>query len=157
MHNYKITLSSADPKEKSTTYGFNKKEVYSLEKLQNILNAKAVSNGLYLNGHRNQNYLKAMGNIYILDFDIEPLENMKAYYLTVEEILKEKNIAFVSVPSKSANEFPYKRHIVIILSECITHIKENYIAFENKLLSDLSIDKNQIDENILKMRTLKQL
>ncbi len=153
MHNYKITLSSAKPVEKSTTYGFNKTEVYSLEELQNILNTKAVSNGLYLSGHRNQNYLKAMGNIYILDFDIEPLKNMKAYYLKVEEILKEKEIAFVSVPSKSASEFPYKRHIVIILSECITHIKDKYSEFEQQLLSDIGIDITQIDQKLMKNRT----
>jgi hypothetical protein len=94
-----------------------------------------------------------MGNLYILDFDREPQKNMKAYYLTVEEILKEKEITFVSVPSKSANEFPYKRHIVIILSECISHIRDIYLEFEQQFLSDLDIDITQIDQKLMKNRT----
>lgn len=150
---YKIVFSCANPTQKVTTFNYSKIEIYTLAELLKILNSKAVSNGLFLNGHRNQNYLKGMGNIYFLDFDKEPLLNQEPYYLAVEKKLKNMHIAYVSVPSKSADKLTYKRHIAIILSDCITHTKNEYLEFESQILSDLEIDLSQTDDKIMKNRT----
>lgn len=152
---YNIILSIADASEKITTFNFKKKELHLLSELQDVLNTKAVSNGMFLNGHRNQKNLQGMGNIYMLDFDIEPLDNEQPYYLMVEESLKNQNLAFVSVPSQSADLKPFKRHIVIILSDCINHNKEKFLTFEKKLLTDLDININLIDKHVVKNQAVQ--
>jgi hypothetical protein len=104
--NYKIILSiSNDLKDKETTFYFKKIELKSLYELMQIMNNNAVSNGLFLNGHRNRKNIKAMGNVYFIDIDNEPKSNEPPYYLEIENKLKDLNISFISVPSQNADIF----------------------------------------------------
>ncbi len=144
-----VTLAIAEPNGKVTTNGFRRIEVSSLEDLIMTLNANAVSAGLYMNGYRNKYYLKGMGNIVILDFDKESLEDEKPYYLQAEDILREQNISYVSVPSQGSLDNHHKRHIGIILSNSPIYHKEQYIKLIEKMIEDLKINSNWIDKNVL--------
>lgn len=144
--NYKIILSiSNDLKDKETTFYFKKIELKSLYELMQIMNNNAVSNGLFLNGHRNRRNIKAMGNIYFIDIDNEPKSNETPYYLEIENKLKELNISFVSVPSQSANKYPYKRHIAVILEHNLPVSKNEYLKAVHEIINKIGIDTNKID------------
>ncbi len=144
-----ITISISDHTgDKETTFGFTKVSISSLQGVKKMMNTKAVSNGLFLNGHRNTKNLKGMGNVLFIDIDQEPKENEKPYYKEIEDILKNNDISFVSVPSKSANKYTYKRHIAIILSNYLPTEKEAYLRITNKILIDLTIDIEKLDKNV---------
>lgn len=144
--NYKIILSiSNDLKDKETTFYFKKRELKSLYELMQIMNNNAVTNGLFLNGHRNRKNIKAMGNVYFIDIDKEPKTNETPYYLEIENKLKELNISFVSVPSQSANKYPYKRHIAVILENNLPVSKNEYLKAVHEIINKIEIDTNKID------------
>lgn len=144
--NYKMILSiSSDLKEKETTFNFKKIEIKSLNELMEIMNNYAISNGLFLNGHRHSRNIKAMGNILFIDIDNEPNLNQKPYYLDIEYKLKRLNISFVSVPSKNADKYTYKRHIAIILNNNLPLIKKEYLRAVYEIINKIGIDLNKID------------
>jgi hypothetical protein len=117
------------------------------------MNNYAVSSGLFLNGHRNSKNIKAMGNIYFIDIDREPKEKENPYYLEIEKKLKKLNISFVSVPSKSADKYPYKRHIAIILDNNLPTTKEDYQRVTNEIINKIGIDLNKIDSRVKENQT----
>lgn len=145
----KIILSVSNTlKEKETTFDFKKTELTSLSALMDIMNNNAVSSGLFFDGHRNKKHMKAMGNIYFIDIDSEPKEGEKPYYLEIENKLRELNISFVSVPSKSADKYPYKRHIAVVLKNHLPVKNDEYIKAVNEILNKIGIDLNKIDSRV---------
>lgn len=144
--NYKIILSiSDDLKDKETTFYFKKIELKSLYELMQTMNNNAVSNGLFLNGHRNRKNIKAMGNVYFIDIDNEPKSNEPPYYLEIENKLKDLNISFISVPSQNADKYPYKRHIAVILENNLPVSKKEYLKAVHEIINKIGIDLNKID------------
>ena len=143
-----IILSSSAAHDKMAVYGFSMTEMQTLDELLHIMNTKAVSSGLYLNGHRHKNFLKSCGNVYFIDIDVAPSTNETPYYKTVENILKAKNVSFVSVPSQSANKYPYKRHIAIILAYFLPTSTKDFKAASHYILNELGIDVTKIDNAV---------
>ncbi|WP_418641303.1 hypothetical protein [Sulfurimonas sp. ST-27] len=143
-----ILLSTTIAANKKSVYGFEVTELASLDELIRVMNTKAVSSGLYLNGHRHQNFLKACGNVYFIDIDVAPVANEVPYYKTIEQKLKDKNVSFVSVPSQSANAYPYKRHIAIILNGCLPTSTKAFKLASLFILDYLCIDISKIDEAV---------
>lgn len=147
--NKKIILSVSNTlKEKETTFDFKKTELSSLNELMNTMNNSAISSGLFFNGHRNRKSMRAMGNVYFIDIDSEPKDKETPYYLEVEQKLKNLNISFVSVPSKSADKYPYKRHIAIILNNDLPINQEDYQRVANEIIYKIGIDLNKIDSRV---------
>ena len=143
---YKMILSiSNDLKEKETTFNFKKIEISSLDELMKIMNNYAISNGLFLNGHRHSRNIKAMGNIFFIDIDNQPSLNQKPYYLEIENKLKNLNISFVSVPSRNADKYTYKRHIAVVLNSNLPVIKQEYLRAVYEIINKIGIDSNKID------------
>jgi len=143
-----IILSTAVSDNKATTHGFKITEPILLRQLQRTMNREAVASGLFSNGHRHHNHLRAMGNIYFIDIDTEPSANEELYYQTIEAKLKALNISFVSVPSKSADKYPYKRHIAVILDSYLPTSKKAYKETAQYILNTAGIDLNKIDMRV---------
>ncbi len=112
------------------------------------MNAKAVAVGLFSNGHRHGNYLKAVGNVYFVDIDSAPPTGADPYYQTIEAKLRALHITFVSVPSKSANQYTYKRHIAIVLDSSLPTGKKAFIEAANYILDTVGIDQSKIDTRV---------
>lgn len=146
--NQPIILSTAVSDNKATTHGFKVTELILLRQLQRTMNREAVASGLFSNGHRHHNHLRAMGNIYFIDIDTPPYENEAPYYQTIEAKLKTLNISFVSVPSKSADKYPYKRHIAIVLDSHLPTGKKAYKETAQYILNAVGIDLNKIDNRV---------
>jgi len=143
-----IILSTSTATDKKAVYGFEVTALQSLDELMQVMNTKSVSSGLFLSGHRHQKFLKSCGNVYFIDIDVAPSTNETPYFQTVESILKSKNVSFVSVPSQSANQFPYKRHIAIILSHCLPTSTKDFKAASHYILDTLGIDNTKIDNAV---------
>jgi hypothetical protein len=143
--NNKILLSTAQSSNKATTNGYEITEC-TPKQLMQIMNRKAVAIGLYINGHRNAKYLKAVGNVYFVDIDTP--QDGKPYYQTIEAKLKALDITFVSVPSKSANEYPYKRHIAIMLDSYLPTSKKAFKEVAHYILETVDIDVSKIDNRV---------
>ncbi|MFK5936820.1 MAG: hypothetical protein QM497_00340, partial [Sulfurimonas sp.] len=143
-----ILLSTTTTADKKSVYGFEVTELASLDELMRVMNTKAVSSGLYLNGHRHQNFLKACGNVYFIDIDVAPADDEVPYYQIIEQKLKDKNVSFVSVPSQSSNAYPYKRHIAIILDGCLPTSTKAFKLTSHFILDYLGIDISKIDEAV---------
>ena len=146
--NRKILLSTAKSSSKTTTSGYEITELSTPQQLMQVMNRKAVAIGLYANGHRHSNYLKAAANVYFVDIDSEPATGEAPYFQTIEAKLKAQNISFVSVPSKSSDTHPYKRHIAIILDSYLPRGKKAFIEAANYILEKVGIDVSKIDKRI---------
>ena len=146
--NNRILLSTASSSDKATTNGYEVTELDTLQQLMETMNHKAVAIGLFSNGHRNGSYLKAMGNVYFVDIDTEPPVGEAPYYQTIETKLKTLNISFVSVPSKSADQYTYKRHIAIILDSYLPTSKKAFAKVAHYILDAVGIDITKIDDRV---------
>ncbi len=142
----KILLSTAEPEEQNTTFGYGMVQLSSPDELMHIMNRKAVATGIYLNGHRSGSHLKAMGNVYLVDIDTAPATGDAPYYQAIEAKLRSLNISFVSVPSRNANEYPYKRHIAIILDGNLPKQEDSFIEAANHILKTIGIDAVRINK-----------
>jgi len=147
-----ISLCVATPTGKETTKEFKRVDLYSLDALMQLMNSKAITAGLFLNGYRNSNHLKAMGNVILLDVDDAAKIEDKYNYKVIEDALKDKNISFVSVPSQSGDLNRYKRHIAVILSDRLNHTAKSFKSFVEHFLNDVGIDKTLLDLNATKDR-----
>ena len=136
----KILLSTAIAKEKNTTFDYGMAQLSSLDELMHTMNRKAVAPGIFMGGHRGGSYLKAMGNVYFIDIDTAPQTDEAPYYQTIEAKLKTLNISFVSVPSKSAYQYPYKRHIAIVLDGNLPKQGGLFTDTANYILKTIGID-----------------
>jgi len=143
-----IILSTSYATGKETTYGFEIIELHSLKELIQLMNTKAVSSGLFMNGHRHGNYLKAVGNIYFIDIDLAPADNETPYYQAVEAKLKELNVSFVSVPSQSADKYPYKRHIAVMVDSFLPTGTKAYKKTSTYILNYICVDTDKIDMGV---------
>lgn len=165
-----ILLSTAVSESKTTTNGYKITQLHTLHELLHTMNREAVASGLFSNGHRHRNYLKAIGNVYFIDIDtppsaeelielIEPIQWGRSiyapsgayqvpYYQTIEAKLRELNISFISVPSKSADTYTYKRHIAIILDGYLPTAKKAFHETAQYILDTLGVDLNKIDERV---------
>jgi hypothetical protein len=123
-------------------------EIQTLQELLHTMNREAVASGLFSNGHRNDKYLRAMGNVYFIDIDTSPKENEEPYYKTIEIKLKALNISFVSVPSKSADLYPYKRHIAVILDSNLPTDKKSFTEVSRHILKVIGADEAKIDNHV---------
>jgi len=148
INNNKILLSTAKSSNKATTNGYEVTEIVTLQQLMQVMNRKAVAIGLFSNGHRHGNYLKSMANVYFVDIDIAPATDETSYYQTIEAKLKALNISFVSVPSKSADQYPYKRHIAIILDSYLPTGKKAFNEAAHYILDTVGIDVAKIDNRV---------
>ncbi len=146
--NNKILLSTAHGSDKATTNGYEVTEIKTPQQLMQLMNRKAVAIGLFSNGHRHGNYLKAMANVYFVDIDIAPPTGEAPYYQTIEAKLKALNISFVSVPSKSADQYTYKRHIAIILDSYLPTGKKAFNEAAHYILDTVGIDVPKIDNRV---------
>lgn len=146
--NNKILISTAKGSNKATTNGYEVTELATPQQLMQVMNRKAVAIGLFSNGHRHGNYLQAMANVYFVDIDIAPPKGEAPYYQTIEAKLKALNISFVSVPSKSADQYPYKRHIAIILDSCLPTGKKAFNEAAHYILDTVGIDVPKIDNRV---------
>lgn len=144
----KILLSTAHGSNKATTNGYEVTELETPRQLMQLMNRKAVAIGLFTNGHRHGNYLKAMANVYFVDIDTEPPRGEAPYYQTIEAKLKSLNISFVSVPSKSADQYPYKRHIAILLDSYLPTSKKAFNKVVHYILDTVGIDRTRIDNRV---------
>jgi len=149
MTSQSITLSTAVSDNKKTTHGYQIVELNTLQKLQHIMNREAVASGLFSGGYRNDKYLRAMGNVYFIDIDTEPSANEEPYYQTIEAKLKALNVSFVSVPSKSADLYPYKRHIAVILDNSLPTSKKRFMEVSQNILDVIGIDVSRIDKRVV--------
>lgn len=147
-NNNKILLSTAKGINKATTNGYEVTEIETPKQLMQVMNRKAVAIGLFSNGHRHGNNLQAMANVYFVDIDTQPLTGEAPYYQIIEAKLKALNISFVSVPSKSADQYPYKRHIAIILDSCLDKEKKPFIKEAKYILDTVGIDVTKIDNRV---------
>ncbi|WP_415406825.1 hypothetical protein ACLHDG_13820 [Sulfurovum sp. CS9] len=146
--NNKILLSTAKGSNKATTNGYEVTELTTPQQLMQVMNRKAVAIGLFSNGHRHGNYLQAMANVYFVDIDIAPATGEAPYYQTIEAKLKALNISFVSVPSKSADQYTYKRHIAIILDSYLPTGKKAFNKAAHYILNTVGIDVTKIDNRV---------
>ncbi len=146
--NQKIILSVAPGSDKTTTYDFEIIELDSLKQLMHTMNQKAVSVGLFQNGHRKGNYIGAGANVYFIDIDVKLEAGKKPYYQVVEEKLKNKDISFVSVPSRSADKYIYRRHIAIVLDSFLPTGKKEFESAAIYILNTIGIEKSKIDEHV---------
>ncbi len=147
--NIKILLSTAKPNGENTTFGYGMAQLSSLDELMQVMNRKAVATGIYQGGHRNGSHLKAMGNVYFIDIDSEPQAGKAPYYQTIEAKLRSLNISFVSVPSKSADQYLYKRHIAIILDGNLPKQKDLFIEAANYILETIGIDVKKVNKEVV--------
>lgn len=143
-----ILLSTASSSNKATTNGYEITELKTPQQLMYLMNRKAVAIGLFSNGHRHGNYLKAMANVYFVDIDTEPTAGAAPYYQTIEAKLKALNITFVSVPSKSADKCIYKRHIAIVLDSYLPTGKKAFTTAAHYILDTVGIDVTKIDNRV---------
>jgi len=143
-----ILLSTAVSENKTTTNGYRVTQLHSLHELLHIMNREAVASGLFSNGHRHSDYLKAVGNVYFIDIDTAPSAEETPYYQTIEATLRELHISFISVPSKSADTYAHKRHIAIILDGYLPTAKKAFHETAQYILDTLDIDRNKIDERV---------
>jgi hypothetical protein len=146
--NNRILLSTASSSNKATTNGYKIVELQTLQKLLHTMNREAVASGLFSNGHREGNHLRAMGNVYFIDIDTAPSINEKPYYQIIEDKLRQLNISFVSVPSKSADQYIYKRHIAVILSNITPTSKKAFKQTAEHILSSIGVDVEKIDKRV---------
>ena len=146
--NSKTLLSTANGSNKATTNGYEVTEIETPQQLMQLMNRKAVAIGLFSNGHRHGNYLKAMGNVYFVDIDNKPQAGEAPYYQIIENKLKALNISFVSVPSKSADQYPYKRHIGIMLDSYSPKSKKAFKEVAHYILDTVGIDQSKIDNRV---------
>jgi hypothetical protein len=112
------------------------------------MNREAVSCGLYAGGHRSGDYLRACGNVYFIDIDAAPADGETPYWQQIERTLKERDISFASVPSKSADRYPYKRHIAVILDGYLPTGKKAFGRAARYMLETLGIDESRIDRRV---------
>ena len=146
--NNKILLSTAKSSNKATTNGYEVTELETPQQLMQVMNRKAVAIGLFSNGHRHGNYLQAMANVYFVDIDTAPPAGEAPYYKTIEAKLKALNISFVSVPSKSADQYIYKRHIAILLDSYLPTGKKAFNEVAHYILDTVGIDVPKIDNRV---------
>ena len=146
--NSQILLSTANGSNKATTNGYEVTELETPQQLMQLMNRKAVAIGLFSNGHRHGKYLKAMANVYFVDIDTAPPAGEAPYYQTIEAKLKALNISFVSVPSKSADQYPYKRHIAIMLDSYLPTGKKAFNEAAHYILDVVDIDQSKIDNRV---------
>jgi len=143
-----IKLSTAVSENKATTNGYKIVELQTLQELLHTMNREAVASGLFSNGHREGNHLRAMGNVYFIDIDTAPSTDENPYYQIIEDKLRQLNISFVSVPSKSANQYSYKRHIAVILSHSTPVSKKAFKQTAEYILSSIGVDVEKIDKRV---------
>jgi len=143
-----IVISTAVSDNKKTTKGFKIVELQTLQELLHTMNREAVASGLFSNSHRNAKYLRNMGNVYFIDIDTPPSADEKPYYQIIEDKLRHLNISFVSVPSKSADQYPYKRHIAVILDNFMSTGTKDYKRIAEHILKTIGIELSRIDQSV---------